>query len=377
LPFVTINSPEPDLTPPEFGPMQSVELLTANTSPDCDTIDSGVLLQSPSGLPDRVRIRINSMELRLNGTAYIQAQADGLMTVTVLEGEVALIVDGSRTNVTSGSQASVALNSNLEPSGSAQVSSVSLGDFQALPIRLLPRQVILGESGSSSSTAPEPTQSTGFGTPAPTATLETCMLTAPSDISEPRNLRAGPGIDYPVVINLGANQRTTGIGQINVAGFVWYQTSDNAFVRFDAVELSGSCSGLPIVEAPPSPAASPTPVAPTPGLTSSLLGEVACPDGRVSASGTSDGRDVSISLGGTWTVQAGTTITVTTQGGILRPEFGDYIKLIGEDGAVLANSGEGRQVQATFDQTRTFIARFSAANGDLIVMEVVCSGVTG
>jgi uncharacterized protein YgiM (DUF1202 family) len=372
LPFVTASSPPPDLTPAEFGAMQSVELLTANNAPDCDALDSGMLLQSPSGLPDKVRIRINGVEIQLNGTAHIQAQADAAMTVNMLEGDADIIIDGSTTNVISGNRATISLNSNLEPAGSAQVSSINPADFADLPTRLLPRQILLGGAPTASDET-APTQAIGFGTPSPTLTPETCTLTAPNEI---RNLRTGPGLDYEVARVLQPSETVVGIGQINIGGFVWYQTTDSGWVRFDSVTASNSCTTLPTVEAPPPPAPTVAPTADTSAarLNSSLLGEVACPNGRVSASGTSDGRDFSIALGGTWSANAGTTATFTTQGGQLRPEFGDYIQLVADDGTVIARSADGRQLRVTFDQNRVFAARFSAANGDLVVIEAVCNG---
>lgn len=373
LPLANVNSPEPDLTPPEFGSMQSVELLTANNAPDCNSIDSGILMQSPSGLPDKVRILINNIEIQLNGTAHIQAQADGVMTINVLEGEASLIVSGATTIVSAGNRATVSLNSNLQPTGSAQVSSITLSDFLDLPTRLLPRQIMLGTTSASTSDVPAPTQAIGFGTPSPTNTPETCTLTARDSV---RNMRTGPGTDYAIARVLQPNTSVTGIGQINISGFVWYQTTDGGWVRFDSMEVSTSCTSLPVVVAPPppEPTAIPTADASSAGLNSSLLGDIACPDGRVSASASSDGSDYSITIGGTWSAQAATTVTFTTQGGQLRPEFGDYIQIIAEDGSVVARSSEGRQLRVTFDQATVFVARFSAANGDLVVIEAICNG---
>jgi hypothetical protein len=96
----------------------------------------------------------------------------------------------------------------------------------------------------------------------------------------------------------------------------------------------------------------------------------------VSASGTSNGSDFTIALGGTWTATAGTIATFSTQGGQLRPEVGDYIQIIDENGTFIAGSDQGRTLQVTFDQTRNFFARFSAANGDVVIMEVVCNGTS-
>ena len=287
-----------------------------------------------------------------------------------MEGEADVIVNDDTTTVRSGSRASITLDSNLQPGNSTEVAAINLSDYIDLPTRLLPRQIVLGTLPSSE---PAPTQAIGFGTPSPTLTPQTCTLTAPT---ETRNMRTGPSTDYPILRVLQANESVTGIGQLNVGGFIWYVTTENGWLRFDSVTVASACTALPVVEAPPLPAptATPTGAPATAGLNSSLLGDIACPNGRVSASGTSDGRDFSIALGGSWSALAGTSVTFTTQGGQLRPEFGDYIQIIGEDGAILARSGTGTQLQATFDQNQTFVVRFSAANGDLVVMEAVCNG---
>jgi len=244
----------------------------------------------------------------------------------------------------------------------------------ALPI-LLDRQFILTASAeepetnaSSAEEATAPTDAPGFGTSAPTNTPETCTLTAP----DVRNIRSGPGTDYDIVRSLQAGNTVTGIGQTRDAdGFPWYQVSDG-FIRLDAVNANAACGELPSVTPPPTevPEATDTPEGAL--FQSTELGTVACPGGQVSASGTSDGSEFFITLGGEWTIGAGTTATFSTQGGLLRPELGDYIQLVTSDGTVIAGSNDGRVLTVAFDQQQTFTARFSAANGDVVVMSARC-----
>ena len=138
--------------------------------------------------------------------------------------------------------------------------------------------------------------------------------------------------------------------------------------------LSDGCSAVPVVETPPPPAASATPVVTGPSLSSSVLPAFACATGATpnTASATSNGSALFVTIGGTWTVSAGTTVVITTQGGQLRPEFGDFIKLVGEDGSVIAGSGQNHSLRFTFTDSRTFNAQFSAGNGDLVVMAASC-----
>lgn len=378
LPYVTVNSAQPDLTPPEFVAMQSIELLSGLAQAECgnDIPDSGILLQSPSGMPDAMRLEVNGVEIQLSGTAFIQAQAGISLSVTVLEGQ-ATVISGSSVNASAGNQITVALDSNLSAIGTPSSAPFDGALINNLPVRLLPRQFAFGLAGVGDTSASDggfaaPTEAVGFGTAAPAATAEICTLSAQETV---RNIRSGPSTDYETVRVLQVNENIVGIGQaIGELNLTWYQTDELGWLRIDTINASSSCSALPIVDRPASPQATSTPDgAPNAsGLSSSQLGAVACGAAQVTGSISSDGSDVSVEIGGTWTVAAGVTVLFETQGGQLRPEFGDYIQLIASDGSVIAGSDEGRSLRVTFEQNQTFSARFSAGNGDAIVMTANC-----
>jgi len=382
LPFVNADSPPPQLEAPDFGPMQSFTLLSATTPETCgpDIPDSGLLLQSPSGLPDAARVRINDVELQFNGTMFVQAQANAAMRISVLEGEVAAITDANPVNATVGSRIIVQLNANLEANSAPTVTTFNIAELAALPIQLLARQFALdteftgeAQTQSDSSADTDTTQTEpggGFGTPPPTATPAICTLTA---VGQVRNVRSGPSTEFPVSSVLQPGERVRGIGQnSDTFNFTWYQT-ESGWIRFDTVDSTEACINLPQAAAPPlpQPTATPTPDASSPGLTSSELGDV-CAQGSVSASRSSDGTTLALQLGGMWTANAGTTVTFSTQGGQLRPELGDFIQLNTTDGMVIARSNDGRTLSVTFTETTTFTANFSAGNGDLVVMSATC-----
>ncbi|MEO1166475.1 MAG: hypothetical protein AAFV98_22040, partial [Chloroflexota bacterium] len=106
---------------------------------------------------------------------------------------------------------------------------------------------------------------------------------------------------------------------------------------------------------------------------SSSLAPLTCDGTAITGSTTSDGQETYVVIGGQWSATAGTTVTYTTQGGMLRPELGDYIQLVDADGKILASSGEGRSLTITFDTNVAFEARFSGANGDTVLMAASCS----
>lgn len=378
LPTVTANSPAPELTAPEFGPMQALALETANFPAECATTPpSGLLMQTPSGLPDEVRLQVNGAEVTFNGTVFLQSTAATALQVYVLEGQATVIASGTSVDAAVGTFVTVTLDGDSNASGAPLAATFSPTDFETLPIRLLDRQFVLSAAAPPVDTSvgdetgfASPTVATGFGTAAPTATPEVCILTAP----DVRNIRSGPGTEFEIVQVLQAGNTVTGIGQLrDASGFPWYQT-EQGFIRLDAVNASASCGELPTVTFEPPATSTPesSEAEQVASFQSSTLGTVACPGGQVSTTGTSDGSQLFIALGGEWTVPAGTTVTFSTQGGLLRPELGDYIQLVAADGTLLAQSGDGRTLTVTFDQQQTFTARFSAANGDVVVMAARC-----
>lgn len=358
LGFVDVNSAPPTLSAPDYAPMQSFELLSADIADDCgaNIPDSGLLLQTPSGLPDAARIRINNVRLQVNGTIFVQAQAEQSMRINVLEGQTQIVQGDSIIDVPAGNTWVVTLDSSLQPTNAGEIVPIASAIGDALPTRLLPRQFIMGFAPQD---VPEETS-------APVQS-SVCTLTAPNEV---RNMRTGPALVFPVQRVIQANESITATGQaVGEFNYVWYLTSEGGWVRIDSMTADENCTALPTVEAPPIPV-TPTPA---PALSSSTLGMVTCQADPVNASTTFDGSDFSVALGGTWTVNAGTTVIINTQGGQLRPEFGDYIQVQAEDGTLLASSGEGRELAVLFEQTVTFVIRLSAGNGDLVLLAVRCN----
>lgn len=378
LPTVTVNSPAPELTAPDFGPMQAITLETANFPAECTAAPpSGMLMQTPSGLPDDVRLQVNGAEITFNGAIFVQSTAATALQVYVLEGQATVTALDTSVDAGVGTFVTVTLDAESNASGAPLAANFDPAAFEVLPIRLLNRQFVLSASAPPADTSANedagfasPTAATGFGTAVPTATPEICTLTAP----DVRNIRSGPGTEYEIMQVLQAGNTVTGIGQLRDAGgFPWYQT-EQGFIRLDAVNASASCAELPVVtfEPPATNTTDGSEAEQAASFQSSTLGTVTCPGGQVSTSGPSDGSQLFITLGGDWTIPARITVTFSTQGGLLRPELGDYIQLVAADGTILAQSGEGRTLTVTFDQQQTFTARFSAANGDVVVMSARC-----
>jgi hypothetical protein len=355
--------------------MQALELLSASTPAECGEglPDSGMILQSPSGTSSDLRFQVNGVIVEFNGTIFMRAQAERSLIVYILEGQAALVDDNdARLGGVANEQLSVPLDANLQPSGAFAADNYNAAALASLPVRLLPRAIAFGIEPIEEA----PASSSGFVTSTPegetAAPVETgdCILTAPN---EARNIRTGPGTLYEVQRSLAPNETVRATGQaIGELNFTWYQTDTGGWIREDSVEASAGCDSLPLVETPEPPAATATPSGPS--LSSPTFPAFTCARGATAntASATSNGSDFSIAIGGTWSVSAGTTVIIAAQGGQLRPEFGDFIQLQGEDGTFIAGSGENTSLRFTFTESRTFIARFSAGNGDLVVISVSC-----
>lgn len=378
LPVVNENSPVPNLVPAEFGAMQSLELLSASTPAECGEglPDSGMMLQSPSGTSSDLRFQVNGVIIEFNGTIFMRAQASRALIVYILEGQAALIdADGNRLGGVMNEELSAPLDANLVPSGAFTADNYNAEALAGLPTRLLPRAIAFGlepiEEPETSNVAFPTNTPEGFAPVGETSGGSSdCTLTAPN---EARNIRSGPSTLYEVVGSLEANASVRAVGQaIGELNYTWYQTDLSGWIRSDSVTVSEGCASLPVVATPPPPPATATPSGPS--LSSSILPAFSCAAGATAntASATSNGSETSIAIGGTWTVSAGTTVTITTQGGQLRPEFGDFIQLQGEDGTLIAGSGQSSSLRFTFTESRTFIARFSAGNGDLVIIAVAC-----
>lgn len=401
LPIVDVNTPRPTLTAPDFGPMQAFTLRSSQADPTCpDALDSGLLMQSPSGLPDALRVRINDVEVRLNGTLYARAQANGLMNIIVLEGEATAIAAGGEATAQAGQEIGLPLTNDLTPGGVPNVGATQEDNLGLLPIRLLPRAFNL-TGIDLIPVEPTPTPADTTAPEAPPAT-SVCIITA---VGETRNIRSGPGTDFEIVSNLEVGRSTIAVGQArDDFNFVWLQL-DGGWIRADTVDQSGPCADLPVVDdaatdaAPPSDAGAgtgsplatvtptPTPDAPDqsadqpadasvdptgPSLRSEEVGEV-CGTTGTTLSTTSDGSGLSVSVGGEWTATEGTRVTIIANGGQLRPELGDYIRVIDSIGNIQVRSGNSQTLIYTFAVDSEFTLEFSAAAGDTITASIFCN----
>lgn len=132
-----------------YGTMQSFSLLSAPPQPACaDAPPSGVLLQSPNSLIGRLRLRVNGVQIDLNGTIFMQATPNDALIISVLEGEVGVVAQGAPSSAPANFQIRVAMDGNLQAAGAPLPDVFDPTPLSTLPANLLPRLIALPEAAN-------------------------------------------------------------------------------------------------------------------------------------------------------------------------------------------------------------------------------------
>jgi hypothetical protein len=118
--------------------MQAFYFKTGLSDAPCSAApDSGILIQTPQGA-GKINLTANDVEISLGSTAYVQAQASGFMTVSVVEGQGTVTAAGTTVSVPAGTRARVPLDNALQANG-APIGPEPYDDARlaVLPIGLL------------------------------------------------------------------------------------------------------------------------------------------------------------------------------------------------------------------------------------------------
>lgn len=98
------------------GDMSSFYFTTGLTGVTCNEIDfDGLLIEMPDGAG--FTFQANGVEFTLQGNSVLEAQPNGEMTITMLDGTGQMVSDGQIVELGPGSSASVPLGEDLQPSG--------------------------------------------------------------------------------------------------------------------------------------------------------------------------------------------------------------------------------------------------------------------
>jgi hypothetical protein len=142
----------------EAPPLQAFYFKTGLNDAPCEAApDSGLMLQTPEGVGE-IHFSVNEVEITLGSTAYLQAQPEGDMTVSVLEGEATLTAFGVTVAIPAGSRATVPMNDQMQASGPPEDSEpYDPSELAALPVGLLERAITID---------PDATEEAGGSVPA-------------------------------------------------------------------------------------------------------------------------------------------------------------------------------------------------------------------
>jgi len=128
----------------EEAPLQAFYFKTGLNDAPCDAApDSGLMIQTPEGA-GKINFTVNAVEITLGSTAYLQAQPEGDMTVSVLEGEVTLEAFGVTVTIPAGSSATVPMDDQMQASGPPEEAEpFDPSDLASLPTGLLELPITL------------------------------------------------------------------------------------------------------------------------------------------------------------------------------------------------------------------------------------------
>ena len=135
-------------------PMQAFYFQTGvGESPCLEAPQDGILVQTPEGA-GRIELTVNNAVIDLGSTAFLQAGPEAQMRVAVLEGDGIITTDESTVDIPAGQQALLDLDEDGLAFGPVAVEPYDPEEFKALPIQVLPREIVIESNGSSPAVSP-------------------------------------------------------------------------------------------------------------------------------------------------------------------------------------------------------------------------------
>jgi uncharacterized protein YraI len=210
------------LDSPYTAPMQQVTLSTVTDDTLCDSLTSGLLLQSSGDTI--VQISVNGVDLAFSdATLLLHTNPSETLNIQVIEGTAIVTSQNTELEITSGELATVILDDNLLATTPPSIEgSYSFATLTDTPTDLLEQDLTVCIAG---------------------ITYET----------EAVSIYAGPSDEYAVVQALESNGHYSVLGYAENNDQLWWQLdTDNrqAWVRQDSVLTKGSCSILDVVDIP-------------------------------------------------------------------------------------------------------------------------------
>ena len=128
-----------------FGPMQAFVFRSGVGELACDEAPrDGILIQTPTGA-GTVTLDVNNVRIELGSTAFLNAQPDESMTITMLAGEAIVTAEGVRISLPAGLRAEIPLDADGLASGAPEIVPYEADDVANVPIGNLDEVIELPE----------------------------------------------------------------------------------------------------------------------------------------------------------------------------------------------------------------------------------------
>ena len=137
-----------------FKPMQAFYFKTGITQTSCaEAPQDGILIQTPKGA-GQINLRANDVDIQLGSTAYLQGQPSKNMTISVVEGQGKVTLNGKTVIVPEGSQVNIPVDADVKPTGTIDNPQPYDSALVApLPIQDLPDAITIAPPASEAAIA--------------------------------------------------------------------------------------------------------------------------------------------------------------------------------------------------------------------------------
>lgn len=130
-------------------PMQAVYFSSGIGESTCNDVpEDGILIQSPE-YEQPIELIINDVEIKLGSTIYMQAEAGGEMTVSVLEGFAFVTANDETVNVPEGASTTIQIDENLQAiSVPSDPEGYIREEVDTAPVTALEEEISVAESAT-------------------------------------------------------------------------------------------------------------------------------------------------------------------------------------------------------------------------------------
>ncbi|MBA3871197.1 MAG: SH3 domain-containing protein [Anaerolineae bacterium] len=131
-----------DGSQPYYAPMQAFTFKSGTEASNCAEVpENGLIIQTPEGSGE-VQLWINQVVVKLGSTVYFQAQPDGNMTVTTVEGHATVEAMGVTYTAVAGSSLHIPVDANMNAVAPPTLpQAYEVKDVANLPIDHLQRKI--------------------------------------------------------------------------------------------------------------------------------------------------------------------------------------------------------------------------------------------